>query len=59
MELGFALMRDSPSFACPKQGKRTKRHPGMAPAAPVHCDARAEGMRQKLAPLRSPQTFAA
>jgi len=31
----------------------------MPPAAPVHCDARAEGMRQKLGPLGSPQTFAA
>ena len=44
-------MRDSPSFACPKEGKRRKRHPGTAPATQVHSDARGEGMRQKLTSL--------
>jgi hypothetical protein len=36
--LCFALLCDSLSFACPKESKQTKRHPGTAPAAPVHSD---------------------
>lgn len=44
-------MRDSLSFARPNERKQRKGHPRYAPAAPVHCDARIEGMRPELAPL--------
>ncbi|WP_348761152.1 hypothetical protein [uncultured Salinisphaera sp.] len=44
-------MRDSLSFARPNERKQRKGHPRYAPAAPVHCDARTEGMRPELAPL--------
>ena len=48
----FALLCDSLSFACPKESKQRKRHPGCAPAlraGALRCSVRRDAARTRIA----------
>ena len=48
---GFALLRDSLSFACPNKSEQRKGHPAQRRLTPVYSDARAAGTRAELGSL--------